>query len=238
MEQRGLGALVKRSGLARFVIVFVVLFFSVSSLVVLGQYQTQQTTNVALSADGTAHIDQSATAGGVSIDICGDCGATGSVSTAIYNANPQPDASVPAGTTLTHFVAIAFNFAVSDFQNASITIHYSDSDVAGMTAPIVLLKYDTATNSFVALNAVVDTSAKTITTVVTSLNDPLFAIGGTATTTSTPTNTKSSSGPMGEPWAFWLTIPLIIVVIAILSLLINKYRNNHSKDFVVLPVKT
>jgi hypothetical protein len=187
--------------------VLAVVLLSVSLSVAFAQYQTEQTTNVIISANGVSHVEQSSTVGGVSIDIAGTPGVTGSVSTATYSANPQPDATVPADTTLTHFVVVTFNFAASDFQGASITISYSDSDVTGMSPPFVLYKYIPESNSYVKLDAVVDTASKTITTTVSSTTDPLFAIGGT---------TVAGNGGLTIPPLGIVSIAVILVVVVLL----------------------
>ena len=108
--QWGIAAAKKFFCLACIVAVCVILFVLASSFVVLAQYATQQTANVTIPASGIDIIGQSSTIGNVSIVICGTCGATGSVSTAIYNGNPQPDASVPSDVALSHFVAVSSIF--------------------------------------------------------------------------------------------------------------------------------
>ena len=201
----------KKFGLVGFITVFAILLISLSSFVALAQYETQQTADVTIPASVSLKVDQSSTVGGVSIVICGICGATGSVSTATYNGNPQPGASVPAGVTLSDFVAVTFNMSASDFQSANITIPYTSSDVLGISLPYKLYKYNADSNSYTALNCVVNTSAKTITATVTSTTDPLLAIGGTTATTKTTTV---------QPWvwAILATVSIMIVLLAILIL--------------------
>ena len=173
--------MVKKSGLIFSLTVLTLVIFCVSLSVAFAadtDYVTPKTVDVTIPANGVAHVDQSSTLGGVSIDIAGTPGAVGSVSTAVYSGNPQPGATIPEDTALTHFVVVTFNFSAADFQGASITISYSDADVAGMSAPFGLYKYIPESDSYVKLTAVVDTGAKTITTTVSSTTDPLFAIGG------------------------------------------------------------
>ncbi|MGD0646116.1 MAG: hypothetical protein ABSA75_14525 [Candidatus Bathyarchaeia archaeon] len=205
----------KKFGLLGFVTIFVVVLFSLSSLFALAQYQTQQTTNITISSTGAVHVAQSDTVGGVSIDITGTPGATGSVSTATYTGNPQAGASWPSGVTLTHFIVITFNIAANDFQSATITITYSSADVAGIKTPYTLYKYDSATNSYNALNTVVDTSTKTITATVTSINDPLLAIGGA--TAPAPTT--------GIPAWTWVVLAVVALVIVLLAVLLLRRRS-------------
>lgn len=207
----------RKSRLAGLTAIFIVVFLSLSISIAYAQYATQQTANVTIGSNGSAHIDENSTVGGVSIDIAGAPGAAGSVSTATYNANPQPDASVPSNAALTHFVVVTFNMPAADFYGANIVIHYGASDVSGISPPYVLYKYDSASNSYVQLNAVVDTNAQTITASVTSPTDPLFAIGGTATTTTT-----SSAGVPASAWAAVAVVVVIVVVLAVVVLMRRK----------------
>jgi hypothetical protein len=205
----------KKLGLVSFVTVFMVILVSFSSFAALAQYETTKTANFTIPSSGIAHIDQSTNAGGVSIDIAGTASATGSVATATYTGNPQPTASWPVNVTLTHFVAITINIAASYFQNANITISYSNSDIAGINPPYTLYKYNPDANNYVALNSVVDTSAKTITVTVTSITDPLFAIGGTTALVVTPTPLT----PPVPPW-IWVVVAIVIIVVVLVVVLL------------------
>jgi hypothetical protein len=219
------------------VTVLTVVFLSLSPLVVLAQYETQQTAEFTVSSDGTAHVDQSSSAGDISIDIAGTLGATGLVTTATYNANPQPGASIPDNVVLTRFIVVTFDMSSSDFINATITISYSDADVGGMSLPYVLYKYNPNTNSFVALESVLDTSAKTITVTLTSTTDPLFAIGSTVASTATPTvaPTQEPASSSGVTWA-WIAVGIEIVVGVILGFwvyfYVRRFNAARSKKFV------
>jgi len=205
------------------ILAVIALFFG--SLTALAQYQTQQTANFTISSDGTVHIDQDSTVGNVEIDIVGVAGATGSVSTVFYSANPQPDASKPDNVALSHFVVVTFNIDADDFINATLTIHYSDADVAGITQPYVLYKYNPDTNTYVALDAVVDTAAKTITAVLTSTTDPLFAIGGTAVS---PTATATPEPEFEIPLSTWAWIFIVIEIITGVILIVGVYLRTRS----------
>jgi hypothetical protein len=113
----------------------------------------------------------------------------------------------------------------SDFKNATITISYTDADVAGMSQPYALYKYNPDTNSFIALVGVVDTSAKTITVTLTSTTDPLFAIGGAAVTpTVAPTEEPATISL--STWA-WIAVGIECVTGVILVLGIY-YQQNRS----------
>ena len=207
------------------VLTIVLISFSLFNVVANAQYQSQETANVTIGSNGAAHIDQSSTGGVVSVDLAGAPGTTGSVSTATYIANPQPDASSPASTTLSNFVVITFNVPAANFYGANIVFHYNDATVAGITPPYTLYKYDATSNTYVLQNAVVDTNAKTITLSITSLSDPLFAIGGTSTATKTTS---------GFPVLGWALIVIIIVVVIILAVLIVR-RHNESPFKVIEP---
>ncbi len=207
------------------VAILTIVVLSVGSLTASAQYETQQTADVTFGSDGTAHVDQSSTVGDVSIDLVGTPGATGSVSTVVYSGNPQPGASIPDDVKLSHFVVVTFNIDASDFVNATITIHYSDADIAGITQPYILYKYDPATNTFIALDAVVDTTAKTITAVLTSTTDPLFAIGGTAV--------SPTANPTQEPatisLSVWLQVVIVVELITLATVIIVGVFKPRSK---------
>lgn len=86
-----------------------------------------------ISPDGTFTATESDV--GASYLIQGTPGATGTVTATVYDGNPQPTATVPGGTSLTHFVAITFNMNANDFTQATITINYADSDVQNIQMP-------------------------------------------------------------------------------------------------------
>jgi hypothetical protein len=208
----------KKFSLIGLVTVIAFVLFSVSLTVAFAQYETEQTSDVTISSNGIGHIDQSSTVGGVSIDIAGTPGSTGSVSTATYTSNPQPDADAPSDATLTHFVVVTFNFDASDFQGATITISYSDADVEGLSEPIVLYKYIPESNSFIQLNAVVDSDAKTITTTVSSTTDPLFAIGGTTV--------KNDDGAF-PTWIIGVFAAVAAVVVIAVVLMVRRRKPSY-----------
>ena len=115
---------------------------------------------------------------GVGYEIEGLAGAIGSVTAAVYNANPQSSASIPNGVSLTRFVVITFNMNAADFISATIRITYTDADVSGIQTPYTIYKYVPSINSFIELTPIVDTVNKMMTITVNSIDDPLFAIGG------------------------------------------------------------
>lgn len=195
--------------------VFTIVLVSLSIGFAYAQYETQQTTDVVVPSTGVFHADETG-AVGVSYDIAGTPGATGTVSTAVYNGNPQPDAAVPSGVALNHFVVVTFNMDPIDFQSANITIRYSDADVQGIDSPYALYKYIPENNSFVQLPTVFDSVAKTLTVTVTSTTDPLFAIGGV----SHVDNPTASTIPT---W-LWGSVVVFVVIIVVGVLLIKRRR--------------
>jgi hypothetical protein len=181
-----------------------VLLLSLSLSLVVAQYQTEQTTNVTIASNGT--FTASASNVGVSYNIQGTPGATGTVTVDVYTGNPQPTASVPSGDSLTHFIVINFNMSAADFSQATVTISYTSADVQNLQSPYAVFKYVAASNSYVKLLSTVDANAKTITVTLNSINDPLLAIGGTKST---------GAGIPGALWAVIIVIAIIVVLVAV-----------------------
>ena len=186
------------------IVVVMLIMFSLSSVFVAAQsaYQTE-VDDVSILESGIVTVD--VPEADISYEITGAPGATGTVTTAIYNENPNPTAIVPTGLGLTIYVVVTFNMDLSDFLKAVITISYTDADLEDLTIPYAVYKYIPESNSFIELTTVVDTVAKTMTITVTSIEDPLFAIGGTATV------------PIPPPSAtYWVFIALAIILAVIL----------------------
>jgi hypothetical protein len=139
-------------------------------------YTNEVTTPVTIGSDGT--FSGTAEGVGVAYSIQGVAGSTGSVTAAVYNANPQSSASIPNGAVLTRFVVITFNMDAADFSSASIFITYTDADVEGIQMPFTVYKYVPSSDSYIELTPTVDTVNKMMTINVSSIDDPLFAIGG------------------------------------------------------------
>jgi hypothetical protein len=184
-------------------VILTVLLLSLSVSLVAAQYTTQKTTDVTISSDGTFNATDSDV--GVSYLILGTSGATGTVTATVYNGNPQPTATVPDGISLAHFVVITFNMNANEFTQATITMSYPDSDVQNIQSPYTIFKYVLSSDSYVELPSSFDSDAKTITITVTSLDDPLFAIGGAATATA------------GIPASTWIILAVSIVAIVLLA---------------------
>jgi hypothetical protein len=199
------------------------------SPIVSAQYKTQKTLAIKIGASGKHQINQDTILGGISIEITGTPEATGTVSTATYTANPQPDASKPHNVVLEHFIAVTFNMNPADFQNATIKIYFSDADVAGMTKPYTIYKYNPETNAFNPLNSEVDYTAKTITVTLTSTSDPLLAIGGLAANPSatpkvSPAEIETTISLSTWAWIF-VSVEIITGIIVIIG--IHQRTNRH-----------
>ena len=184
--------------------VIAVLFISLSVSLVSAQYTTEKTSDVNISSDGTCTISDSSI--GVTYFIQGTPGAKGTVTADLYNGNPQPTATISGGNLLTHFVAISFNMNANDFSQATITIKYTDSDVQNIQMPYAVFKYWPDSNSYVQVPSIVDTTAKTITVKLDSLNDPLLAIGGT---------THSTNGVPASEWAILAGSVIAIMLLSV-----------------------
>jgi hypothetical protein len=184
------------------------LSLSVSSVVAQSPYDGAVTTGVALSSDGTCTVCDNF---GVTYEIQGTPSSTGTVTTQIPTANPQPTANTPNGITLTHFVIVTFNVNAADFTQAKITIPYTDSDVRGVQTPYSIFKYVPATDSYTELPAIVDENAKTFTVTVTSVDDPLFAIGGASSVSG------NNGGFSTIAWAALAASVVIIVMLAVVG---------------------
>ena len=143
---------------------------------------------------------------GITYEIQGTPGAEGEVTLTIWNGNPQATASFPEGVSLIRFISIEFDMSPSDFTQADITLSYSDSDVEGL-GQLAIYKYLPESDSYIQLYTTVDTHARTATATLTSVDDPILAIGGSATTpdTGVPTTT----------WAIVIVSVIIIVVLAV-----------------------
>ena len=199
-----------KSGIIAVVVVFLI---SLSVSLVAAQYSTLKTTNVTISSNGTFSGSESDI--GVSYLIQGTPGATGTVIADVYNGNPQPTATIPSGASLTYFIAITFDMNANDFTQAQITVAYTDSEVQGLSQPYTIYKYMPDTNSYAALPSTVNTAAKTITVTLTSINDPLLALGG---------GTSSRTGGLGIPSWTWVVVTAVIILVVVFATLIVRRR--------------
>jgi hypothetical protein len=200
------------------ILVSTLLAVSLASTFVAAQsYTTEQTTNVTIPSNG---VFQASLTPSISCEITGTPGATGTVTAYVYSGNPQSTATIPSGTSLTYFIAVTFNMNAKDFTQATITVTYTDSEVQGLKQPYAIYKYIPDNNSYVALPSIVDTTAKTITVTLTSINDPLLAIGG-------PSSSKVTSSSIPS-WTWAVVAVVIIVVVLIAVLLLTRMRRKAS----------
>jgi hypothetical protein len=200
------------------IILFSTLVISLASSLVAAQssYTTQRTTPVTVLQDGTFSASEPDI--GLSYQIQGNPGATGSVTAEIYNGNPQPTASIPEGVSLTHFVVITFNMYSGDFNSGTIHITYTDEEVANLQAPFAVYKYVASSNSYVLMPSTIDTSAKMVTVTVGSIDDPLFAIG----------STSSSGNTGGFSNTAWIALGASVAIIVLLAVVGVWYFKRHS----------
>jgi hypothetical protein len=187
-----------------FLSVLIVSSFGALASAQLG-YNNEVTTPVTIGSDGS--FSGSAADEGVGYTIQGRSGATGSVTVAIYNANPQASASIPNGVTLSRFVVITFNMNAADFNSATIRITYTDDDVSTMQTPYTIYKYVPSSNSFIELTPTVDTVNKMMTITVTSIDDPLFAIGGASV--------SGGSGGVSNAALALLAVSIVVIVVLV-----------------------
>ena len=207
----------------RFIAILTIMLFSFSIIVAQAQYVTEQTVDVSIPSSGVFHVDTYSPVG-VSIDIEGTPGATGSVSIVVYLGNPQPEADIPENVSLSHFIVVTFNMAASDFRSAKITISYTDADVEGIVAPYSLYKYMPESNSYTLLPATIDAAAKTITATLTSTTDPLFAIGGV------PAANATQPFDWGPTVSLVIVVFEVVVVVVILTLLVLRRRRKQRNE--------
>ncbi len=103
------------------------------------------------------------------------------------------------------------------FTKAQITIPYTDSEVQGLQQPYSIFKYNPATDSYIELAAVADANAKTFTVTVTSIDDPLFAIGGVSVTPSPTSPTSPTPDNGGFVFVAWAALSASVVIIVLLA---------------------
>ncbi len=197
-------------------VIFSLLLLSLSVSSVFAQYDGAVTSNIVIASDGTSNIHDSF---GVTYNIQGTPGSSGTVTTDIRTSNPQPNANTPSGIELTYFVIVTFDMNAADFISAQITIPYTDSDVSGIEQPYAIFKYSPVTDTYFELAADIDTNAQTFIVTVTSVDDPLFAIGGASV---------SGSGG-GFSSLAWVALTASIVIIVVLVIVGFWYFKKDSK---------
>ena len=194
-----------RSKLSVTLIIALLLFsFSVSLAATQPPLYQTKTVEVTIGSNGLFIANEPDF--GVSFTIEGTPGAVGTVVIDLWNGNPQATASVPEGVSLSHFIAIEFNMPADDFTQATVTISYNDNELAGMDEPYSVYKYLTGSDSYVALTTDVDTTAKTLTVTLSSVDDPLLAVGGL---------TVEAPPDMTTAWVVAAVAIVIVVVLAV-----------------------
>ena len=201
---------------------------SISAAYAAAQYTTQKTTNVTIGSNGTFTATEPDV--GVSYQILGVPGSTGTVTAGTYSGNPQATAAVPSGISLTDFIAITFNIPSSDFTEAEVTLNYTASEVQNIQSPYAVYKYISSSNSYVELPSTVDTTAKTITVTLTSITDPVLAIGGATITTSTP-----KPGSPGLSASTWIVIAVSAIIIVVLVVFVVSRMRRQDEGVIVVP---
>jgi len=186
------------------IVTLLVVSLSVGLVAAQSQYTTQKTTQIALDASGFCSASEAEL--GITYVVNGVSGASGSVTAAVYSGNPQATAIVPQGVGLCKFTVITFDMDADDFTSATVTFGYTDGDLEGMQAPFAVYKYLPDSDSFVEMPTVIDVDAKTMTITLTSIDDPLFAIGGA-------TVVEDNSGT--TTWIILAIVAVIIVVVAV-----------------------
>lgn len=202
-----LNSRIKKTGFTLILLSVLLMCFAFAS----AQYTTQKTTEVAIPESGTVVVEEPEI--GVTYEISGAEGTTGSVTTTEYTGNPQPEANVPENIALKKFVVVEFDIAEEDFEQAVLTFTYTDEEVAGIDMPYAIYKYLPDSDTFVELESVWDEAAKTITVTLDSTTDPLFAIGG------------ASAEPVVAADYTWVAVVVIVVVVVLIGfLLLKRYR--------------
>ena len=169
------------------------------------QYEGGKVSPITIGSNGSETITESSL--GITYVIQGTPGATGTVTTYLYNANPQPTAEIPDGVVLNSFFVISFDMSDNDFSEAQVVISYSDADVSGLKTPYAIYKYSPTIDSYVQLPTIVDETARTMTITLTSVDDPLFAIGGINAGEETPGLSTTS----------WIIVAVSIVIIVVIA---------------------
>ena len=189
--------------------IIALLLFSLSVSVVAAQtpYIASKTTDVTVGSNGLFVASEPSV--GVMFTLEGTPGATGTITTAVYSGNPQATASFPEGVSLSHFIAIVFDMNADDFTRATVTVSYNDNELAGMDEPYSIYKYLPGSDSFVALTTDVDTTAKTMTVVLTGVDDPILAIGG-----------LTVGPPPADLTTVWVIVAVAIIIIVVLAVLL------------------
>ena len=200
-----------------FFVLFSLLLLSFVALVsAQSPYDGLKITDFVIENNGKVYREEPGAS--IAYEIHGAPGAVGSVSAAVYNGNPQPNAVIASGVSLSHFVVVTFNMDADEFSSARIIISYTDAEVQNMQAPYTVYKYVASTNSFVALPSTDYSGSNLIIVEVTSIDDPLFAVGGATVIGGYSTT------------AWLIIIGNIVAIIVIVVLGVMWYRRSGSSS--------
>ena len=180
------------------------LLLSLTINLTCAQIYDSKTTELIFDSNGNCTVYELSF--GITYIVQGTPGTTGRVTASIWTGNPQPLADIPDDVSLTYFVAFAFDMSASDFIQAQISINYNNNDVTNLHQPYSIYKYSPDSDSYDQLYTIVDTTAKTMTVTLTSIDDPLLAIGG------------KTSEVTGIPMTSWIIIIVSVIVIIVLAL--------------------
>jgi hypothetical protein len=202
---------IKRRKAISFTLLFTILLISTAALATAqNPYSAPVVTNITINNSGSFTAAEADI--GIIYQITGTPGSTGTVTAQVYNGNPQVTADIPDGITLTKFIVVTFDFDPEDFMQATLTFSYTDADIAGIKEPFVIYKYIAEADLYVQIDSVVDSTAKTITIILNSTEDPLFGIGGT--TDNAATNEASSM--------IWIAVAVAVIIIVVAVFLVVK----------------
>ena len=125
------------------IIVFLLVLLISPAALVLALYGHEPIINV-LDLNGYFYFQEF----GIKAIIRGTPGTNCTIQTYIYSGNPQPTASIPDGTSLTQFGAVAITMNTSQFTNVSITLNSTKTDLQNIQPPYAVYEYVQSTNSY------------------------------------------------------------------------------------------
>jgi flagellar basal body-associated protein FliL len=205
----------KTSGIIVMFVLLLATFAIGSSTAGSSPYIARATTQVLISSNGSFFASEPNAS--IAYEISGIPGAEGTVTATVYNGNPQASAATPNGISLVHFVVVTINMNDYEFVHAKISITLNNDDASSIQPPYTAYKYMASSDSFVPVPASVDMNAKTVTITLTSLDDPLFAIGG------------APAAPVSQTASSWLILIACTIVIVLLAVVLVTYLRRSEK---------
>ena len=189
-----------------FTLIFATFLISTATVVDAQEYNNYKTQ---INIDNSGLFTATVPDVGVTYNIAGTSGATGTVTTSLHTGNPYATAQTTDSVTLTKFITVEFDFPSEDFTQATLTFSFSDANLAGLQEPYAIYKYDQASDTYIQLDGVVDMTAKTITVTLNSTTDPTFAIGGQKTVTNA-----------ANDYTMWIAIAAAVIIIIIAAVIV------------------